>query len=227
MARLLVVQHEPECPPGLLSDVAAAAGLDLEVVDAPRRPRLALDGADGLAVLGGTMGAYDGATVPHLAPTMALLRRAAADEVPVLGICLGAQLAAHALGGRAYPGPAGPEMGWNRLELTPAGRADPVVGRLGEPATVLVWHKDTFDLPPGAELLARGAGYANQAFRLGSVVALQFHPEVDAGVLAAWYAQAEAPPPVPEPVMQAGLADHGAAARRVLDAFCGVVAGSA
>jgi GMP synthase (glutamine-hydrolysing) len=224
VARLLVVQHEPDCPPGLLGDAAAATGLDLEVVEAPGQPVPAgLDGAGGLAVLGGTMGVYDGGAFPHLEPTMALLRHAAARDVPALGICLGAQLAAHALGGRAYLGAAGMEMGWNRLRLTAAGRADPVVGQLGEPATVLLWHKDTFDLPPGAELLASGTLYPNQAFRLGSVVAIQFHPEVDAGLLAAWYADTQAPP-VPEPVMRAGLADHGPAARRVLDGFCRLVA---
>jgi GMP synthase (glutamine-hydrolysing) len=228
VTRLLVVQHEPDVPPALLGDAAATAGLDLEVVEAPTRPVPGgLDGAAGLAVLGGSMGAYDTGDHPHLVATMALIRRAAARGRPVLGICLGAQLAAAALGGRAYRGPAGLEIGWNRLELTAAGRADPVLGRAGQPGAVFHWHADTFDLPPGATLLARGAVYANQAFRLGSVIGVQWHPEVDAAVLAGWFAGPAPPPPYDEAAARAGLDAHGAAAERLLRAFCRTVAASA
>jgi GMP synthase (glutamine-hydrolysing) len=222
--RLLVVQHEPESPPALLGEVAAALGLDLAVVEAPAEPLpTRLDGAAGLAVLGGEMGVYDAADYPHLEATMALLRQAAAGGVPALGICLGAQLAAHALGGRAYLGDAGVEAGWNRLELAPGARADPVLGSLGAGDAVFHWHKDTFDLPPGATLLASTDRYANQAFRAGSVVGVQWHPEVDAGILAAWYAAS--PAPYPHEAALAGVAEHGPAARRLLEAFCRVVAG--
>jgi GMP synthase (glutamine-hydrolysing) len=160
---------------------------------------------------------------PHLEPTMALLRDAAARDAPTLGICLGAQLAANALGGRAYPGSAGEEVGWTKVELTAAGRADPVLGALAEPAEVFEWHHDILEPPPGAVQLARGALYEQQAFRLGSVVGVQFHPEVDAPLLAGWWA-VSAPPAYPRADAVAGAVRNAANARRLLEAFCQVAA---
>jgi GMP synthase (glutamine-hydrolysing) len=191
------------------------------VVEAPGEPvPTSLDGADGLVVLGGVMDADETGDYPHLLRTMDLLRDAAEREAPALGICLGAQLAAAALGGRAYPGPAGEELGWNKVELTEAGRADPVTGALTEPAELFEWHHDTFDLPPGATLLATGAVYPGQAFRLGSVVAVQFHPEVDGPLLAGWWSGTDPPPNYPIAEAVAGAARNGANARRLLEAFC-------
>jgi GMP synthase (glutamine-hydrolysing) len=224
-ARLLVVQHEASSPPGLLIGAAERAGVTLRVVEAPGQPvPVALDGADGLVVLGGVMDADETGDYPHLARTLGLIRDAAARSAPTLGICLGAQLAADALGGRAYPGQAGEELGWTRVELTPAGRADPVVGALEEPAELFEWHHDTFDPPPGATLLASGGVYPSQAFRLGSVVAVQFHPEVDGPLLAGWWAGTTPPPAYPEAEALAGAARNQANARRLLEAFCRVVA---
>jgi GMP synthase (glutamine-hydrolysing) len=222
-ARLLVVQHEPSSPPGLLAGAAAATGVELEVVEAPGQPvPVRMDGADGLVVLGGEMDADDTDDYPHLARTMELLADAAARSVPALGICLGAQLAAAALGGRAYPGPAGEELGWVKVELTEAGRADPVLGALQEPAELFLWHHDTFDLPPGATLLAGGAVYPSQAFRLGSVVAVQFHPEVDEPLLAGWWSVTTPTPNYPIAEAVAGTARNNANASRLLEAFCRV-----
>jgi GMP synthase (glutamine-hydrolysing) len=226
--RLLVVQHEPSSPPGLLATAAAATGVQLQVVEAPGRPvPVALDGADGLVVLGGVMDADETDTYPHLARTMDLVRDAAARSAPTLGICLGAQLAAAALGGRAYPGPAGEELGWTKVELTGAGRADPVTGALQEPAELFEWHHDTFDPPPGATLLAGGAVYPSQSFRLGSVVAVQFHPEVDGPLLAGWWAGTTPPPAYPIDEAVAGAARNAANATRLLEAFCRVVSAAA
>jgi GMP synthase (glutamine-hydrolysing) len=157
---------------------------------------------------------------PHLLATMDLLRDAAGREAPALGICLGAQLAAAALGGRAYPGPAGEELGWTKVELTAAGRADPVTGVLQEPAELFEWHHDTFDPPPGATLLAGGAVYPSQAFRLGSVVAVQFHPEVDGPMLTDWWAGTTPPPGYPIEEAVAGAERNAANANRLLEAFC-------
>jgi GMP synthase (glutamine-hydrolysing) len=221
MTRLLVVQHEPSCPPGLLAAAAAATGVDLQLVEAPGQPvPVTFDGADGLVVLGGAMDADETDAYPHLARTVELVRDAAARSVPTLGICLGAQLAAAALGGRAYPGPAGEELGWTKVELTEAGRADPVTGALSEPAELFEWHHDVFDPPPGATLLAGGAVYPSQAFRLGSVVAVQFHPEVDGPLLAGWWATSTPPPAYPLAEALAGAARNAANATRLLKAFC-------
>jgi GMP synthase (glutamine-hydrolysing) len=226
--RLLVVQHEPSSPPGLLTGAAARVGVELQVVAAPGQPvPVALDGADGLVVLGGVMDADETDTYPHLARTVDLLRDAAARSAPTLGICLGAQLAAAALGGRAYPGPVGEELGWTKVELTAAGHTDPVVGALEEPAELFEWHHDTFDPPPGATLLATGARYPSQAFRLGSVVAVQFHPEVDGPLLAGWWAGTSPPPGYPVAEALAGAARNAANAHRLLEAFCRVAAATA
>ena len=223
MTRLLVVQHEPSAPPGLLAPAAAATGVELRVVEAPDQPvPVTLDGVDGLVVLGGVMDADETHAYPHLARTMDLVRDAAARSAPTLGICLGAQLAAAALGGRAYPGPAGEELGWTKVELTPAGQADPVLGALQEPAELFEWHHDTFDPPPGATLLAGGAVYSSQAFRLGSVAAVQFHPEVDGPLLAGWWAESTPPPSYPIAEALAGVARNTANATRLLEAFCRV-----
>ena len=227
MTRLLVVQHEPSCPPGLLATAAANTGVRLRLVEAPAQPvPVTLGAADGLVVLGGVMDADETDDYPHLARTMDLVRDAAARSVPTLGICLGAQLAAAALGGRAYPGPAGEELGWTKVELTEAGRADPVTGALTEPAELFEWHHDTFDPPPGATLLAGGAVYPSQAFRLGSVVAVQFHPEVDGPLLTGWWASSTPPPNYPIAEAVAGAARNRANATRLLEAFCRVAAAS-
>jgi GMP synthase (glutamine-hydrolysing) len=221
MTRLLVVQHEPSAPPGLLAPAAAATGVELQVVEAPGQPvPVTLDGADGLVVLGGVMDADETDAYPHLARTMDLVRDAAARSAPTLGICLGAQLAAAALGGRAYPGPAGEELGWTKVELTEAGRGDPVTGALQEPAELFEWHHDTFDPPPGATVLAAGAVYPTQAFRLGSLVAVQFHPEVDGPLLAGWWSTTTPPPNYPIAEAVAGAARSAANATRLLEAFC-------
>jgi len=193
-------------------------------VEAPGEPvPTRLDGADGLVVLGGAMDFDDTDAYPHLLATMDLLRDAADRETPALGICLGAQLAAAALGGRAYPGPAGEELGWTKVELTPAGQADPVLGALQEPAELFEWHHDTFDPPPGATLLAGGAVYSSQAFRLGSVVAVQFHPEVDGPLLTGWWSTTTPPPNYPIAEAVAGAARNAANATRLLGAFCRTV----
>ncbi len=222
--RLLVVQHEPGSTPGLLVDAAVATGVELDVVEAPdQQVPVELGDASGLVVLGGEMDADELDAYPHLERTMALLHDAAARDAPTLGICLGAQLAANALGGRAYQGPAGEEVGWTKVELTAAGRADPVLGALVEPAEVFEWHHDTLEPPPGAVQLASGALYEHQAFRLGSVVGVQFHPEVDGPLLAAWWAIG-APPAYPEADAVAGAARNAANALRLLEAFCQVAA---
>jgi len=191
------------------------------VVEAPGQPvPTTLGGADGLVMLGGAMDFDETDAYPHLARTRDLLRDAAARSTPTLGICLGAQLAAAALGGRAYPGPAGEELGWTKVELTPAGQADPVLGALQEPAELFEWHHDTFDPPPGATVLATGAVYPTQAFRLGSVLAVQFHPEVDGPLLAGWWSTTTPPPNYPIAEAVAGATRNAANATRLLEAFC-------
>jgi GMP synthase-like glutamine amidotransferase len=142
-----------------------------------------LDELAGLVVLGGPMGVGDVEQHPYLAGEIDLLAAAVAADVPVLGVCLGAQLLACALGGTV--GPAGvAEVGIGNVALTPAGERDGVLGPSGRVVPVLHWHEDTFTIPPGAESLASSDRCVNQAFRVGRAYGLQFHAELDTGLAA-------------------------------------------
>jgi len=139
---------------------------------------------DLVIVLGGPIGAYEETTYPFLAQEIALLKRRLAAARPTIGICLGAQLMARALGARVYPARA-KEIGWGELQLSEAGRVGPLRHLAG--VSVLHWHGDTFDLPEGAELLASTEICANQAFGLGRhALACQFHPEIDGRGFERW-----------------------------------------
>ena len=142
--------------------------------------------ADLLVVLGGPIGAYEDELYPFLVDELRVIEQRLAAGRPVLGVCLGSQLMARALGARVYPGP-GKEIGWAPLQLTEAGRAS-CLAPFGEATPVLHWHGDTFDLPAGAALLASTARYRNQAFAWeGHGLALQCHIEVAALGLERWY----------------------------------------
>ena len=187
---------------------------------------MTLDGADELVVLGGAMDFDETDAYPHLARTMDLLADAAAIA-PALGICLGAQLAAAALGGRAYPGPAGEEIGWTKVELTDAGEADQSMGALQEPAELFEWHHDTFDPPParscwpaGPSTPARRSGWA--AWSPSSSTPRSTGP--------CWPAGGPGPPrpPTGAPVgeVMARASRNAANATRLLEGFCRVAAGA-
>jgi GMP synthase (glutamine-hydrolysing) len=174
---------------GLLAPVLRDAGFASSYRETPHDDLAdpAIEDADLLIVLGGPLGAYETDTYRFLAREIAVLERRLAQGRPTLGICLGAQLMAKALGARVFPGSV-KEVGWGRVDLTTEGRAS-ALKPLGEDgAMVLHWHGDTFDLPAGATRLAANANYQNQAFAHGeSALALQFHLEADAAVLEDWY----------------------------------------
>jgi len=133
--------------------------------------------------LGGVMGAYDDGEFAFLKTEKKLLVDAVGKGIPVLGICLGCQMLADALGGRAFPAKSF-EVGYPQVKLTDAGRADPLIGKLPDPPCVLLHHGDTYQLPPNAVLLAET--FVPQAFRVGSAVAVQFHPEASYDDLKSW-----------------------------------------
>ncbi len=142
--------------------------------------------AELLIILGGPIGAYEEERYPFLHDELALLRTRLAEERPTLGICLGAQLMARALGAAVYPGP-GKEIGWFPLNLTPQGADSPLAPLAGELTNMLHWHGDTFDLPEGAQLLASTPLCRHQAFSLGKhALAFQCHPEADASRIEQW-----------------------------------------
>jgi GMP synthase (glutamine-hydrolysing) len=143
--------------------------------------------ADLVVVLGGPIGAYEEAAYPFLAVEIRLLERRLAADRPTLGICLGAQLMARALGARVYAGPA-KEIGWAAVTLTTEGQRSSLQRLAGHGEPVLHWHGDTFDLPEGAVRLAATPLCENQAFAWGdAALALQFHAEVTAQGLEHWF----------------------------------------
>lgn len=183
MLSILVFQYDDNVPPGYLGEELAAAGCVVDIVRCDRGDPVPDELTwDGIVSLGGPMGAYDEADHPYLAEVKQYLRRAVDGGVPTLGLCLGCQLLADALGGSAFLAPSA-EVAFTAPDLTDAGRTDPVVAHLDNRS--LVFHQDTWALPPGATLLATTDRYP-QAFRLGSAIGVQPHPEVTPEILAAW-----------------------------------------
>lgn len=178
---------------GSLARVLDARGWDIAYCEAAtdQLSHPSIRDADLVIVLGGPIGVGDAATYRFLGREMRLIERRLARGQPVLGICLGAQLMAAALGGRVYPGPV-KEIGWGAVSLTPEGHRSPLAPLGRPPARVLHWHGDTFELPPGARRLAFNDLYENQAFAHGAAgtpagLGLQFHIEADARGLEEWY----------------------------------------
>ncbi len=163
-----------------------AAGYEIEYVEMAECDPASLDplAPDLLLVLGGPIGVYDGEAYPVVFAERRLLEARLRAGRPTLGICLGAQLMAAALGARVYPA-SSKEIGWSALELTPAGRNHPLAALENVP--VLHWHGDTFDLPDGCDLLASTPLCRNQAFAQGSgILGIQFHPEALASKFEYW-----------------------------------------
>lgn len=188
--RVLVVQHEDDCPVGLIEPWLARHGLDCDLLEAHHGrtvPAGLVDHA-GLVVLGGRMGANDDADHRWLRPTKALVASTAASGLPFLGVCLGHQLAAVALGGRVAPNPHGRARALVPFGPTAAGRDDQLTSALAPGAPVLHWNNDVVvELPGTAVPLATAPDGTVQAARFGpSAWGVQFHPEVDAAVVQRW-----------------------------------------
>lgn len=174
---------------GLLAPVLKERGIALTYADVPVTALDTLDvmSPDLLIILGGPIGVYEEADYPWLAPETALIAKRLAARKPTLGICLGAQLMAKALGAKVAPGKA-KEIGWAPLTLTEAGKASPLEHVDGAKTPVLHWHGDTFDLPEGAALLASTAICETQAFAIGThALGLQFHLEAYGLALERWF----------------------------------------
>lgn len=200
---LLAIQHVPWETPHRLLDVCGALAVHTAKPLAGQ-PLPDHDEVAGAVVMGGPMGVDDTERHPALAAEREWLAEAVRREMPVLGICLGAQLLARALGAEVRAG-EGSEIGFAPVEILDP--EDPLLGALAPSTTVLHWHGDVFDLPEGAQSMARSAQTEHQAFRHGNAWGILFHPEADFALLEAWLA-------VPEMVHEAceALGDKGAAA---------------
>jgi len=193
MKPVLVLRHEPDVSLGSLAGVLAEAGLEARQIDLFERvpDDLPWDKSAGLIALGGTMSANDGCKFPFLVAELRWLSEAVRRNLPTLGICLGAQLLAKALGAEVYRSPRS-EIGWFQIELLPGAAGDRLLSGRGPAETVFHWHNDTFDLPAGAVHLARSAACPYQAFRAGvSAYGLQFHAEMQPELLETWLRAAE------------------------------------
>jgi GMP synthase (glutamine-hydrolysing) len=155
---------------------------DIECLD-PAEPDLVI-------IMGGPMGVYEANTYPHIHHEVRFAEARMALGKPILGVCLGSQIMAKALGARVFRAPQGKEIGWHPVKMNDEGLRTPLKYLDAGECTCAHWHGDTFDLPAGATLLASSDKFEHQAFSFGpNALALQFHPEVTEVKLERWYAR--------------------------------------
>ena len=186
--KLLVLQHVAHELLGTLNPLLKRAGFRIRYVNFARHPdaQPSLDGYDGLIVLGGPMSVNDAPHLRHLTTELHLIEDALRREVPLLGICLGAQLIAKTLGANVYRNPE-KEIGWYDVSPTDHASTDPLLAPLQTTEKIFQWHGETFDIPRSTSHLAFSSLCANQAFRYGSkVYGFQFHMEVDEPMIHRW-----------------------------------------
>jgi GMP synthase (glutamine-hydrolysing) len=187
MATALCMRHEPFDTFGIAPSALRDAGLDPVVFQAweAEREWPELADFDAFVVFGGSMSSLRDDVHPYLARERDMLAEALRLGMPTLGVCLGGQLLAQASGASVRLAPE-PEVGFKPIALTAEGRGDPIASTFLDGTTAFEWHEDEFDLPDGATLLATGERGSVQAYRIGSAVGIQFHPEIDAEEIESW-----------------------------------------
>ena len=186
--KALILMHASQEGPGSLGEVLRGAGASLRTVKFHEDPGADLKAGDAdlILSLGGPMSAADLTTHPWLAREAEFLARAVREGRKVLAVCLGAQILARGLGAVVHPAPVA-EIGFASITLTDEGRQDAILCGLKPIETVLHWHRETFELPPGGTRLASSALTANQGFRVGRhAYGLQFHMEVTRSLMEEW-----------------------------------------
>ena len=188
MPRLLVFQHVAHEILGTLDPLLRGKGFRIRYVNFGRSnykiPNL--ENYDGLIVLGGPMNVDQVDDYPYLVPEVKAIKKALDLDMPILGICLGSQLLAKALGAEVSKN-GSKEIGWYDVKPTADGKIDPLISQFDNEEKIFQWHGDTFDIPKGAVKLASSETCGNQAFRYGDkVYGLQFHLEVDEQMIERW-----------------------------------------
>jgi GMP synthase (glutamine-hydrolysing) len=189
---LVIVQNDPEVPPGLLLDVVRKKEISFRILHLFSGEDLgALENVRGMVVLGGRMSVEDVSEFPYLQQVKEQIRGAVKRQIPFLGICLGGQLLAEVLGTRVHLEKRG-ERGCRQIYLTAAGAGDRLFRGMLKPFISFQWHSDSFDLPPGAVHLASSDVCCCQAFRFGAAAyGIQFHPEVTREIVLSWSANGD------------------------------------
>ncbi len=185
---LLIIQNDPEVPPGNFSDTIASMGVPCRVAHPYKGEALPpVDEIAAAIVLGGAMGAHDTARHPVLGGVKTYIRSCVVTETPFLGICLGGQLLADVLGGRVIAGSPYGEKGTLPVTLTAAGEKDPLFAGILREFISFQWHNDSFEVPEGGIHLASSVACPGQAFRFGRCAwGTQFHPEVNRAIVDCW-----------------------------------------
>ncbi len=188
MAKILVFQHVAYEILGTLDPLLRNAGFRIKYVNFERYPDAepSLEGYEGLIVLGGPMNVDETGDYPFLETEVRLIKDAMERGFPILGICLGSQLLAKALGAKVKKNPE-KEIGWYDVSPTEEGASDPLMSTFSGVEKIFQWHGDTFEIPEDAVRLASSPLCENQAFRLGdNIYGFQFHLEVDEPMIERW-----------------------------------------
>jgi GMP synthase (glutamine-hydrolysing) len=190
--KVLIVTHHPEEGPGLLEPILRERGWGVDEVGLWNGNSLPDTAPFHLLILmGGPMSVNDDDLHPFLIKEKAFVCRWIKEGNPTMGICFGAQLIAHCLGGKVYKG-SHEEIGWYKAILTEEGRRDPCLGVFPPLFPVFQWHGETFDLPDDTMLLATSRDYPHQAFRYGKFTyAFQFHFEVTENMIRSWLSNSD------------------------------------
>ncbi len=186
--RILVLEHAADEGTGAMGPFLKQAGFALETIrlhDGDKIPANALS-MHAIISMGGPMGAYEDEKYPFLKAESEMLRKAIWSGMPVLGICLGAQMIAKSAGARVYRAPQR-EIGWHSINMEPDAESDILFSGTGKELLVFQFHEDTFDLPPSAVRLANSRRCRNQAFRVCNAYGLQFHVEMTMEMIEAWF----------------------------------------
>ncbi len=183
--KVLTIRHVEIEHLGFFENILRDLNFAYKYLDTPKGERLKepLESYQALFVLGGYMGAYEESKYDFLRYEFKLIEEALKRDIPLLGICLGAQMLAKVLGARVYPGERGKEIGWMIVERV---GEHPYFLGFPQKLKVFQWHEDTFDLPQGAFRIFKSEKYENQGFVYKKAVGLQFHLEVDRELAKLW-----------------------------------------